>query len=160
MLAAVCDPAVDAWTGRAEYATLAARHLAQGEAPRTVTLEFASPTTFKTAGMQMPVPLPSLVFGSLVERWNVFSPVALSPEARRFGGEMIAISRYQLRSAGVPHKGEGLRIGGVGHVTYRALSGDRYWLGVMQLLAAFALYSGVGSQTTSGMGQARQVANG
>lgn len=152
----LCNAAQDGWTGRADYTTLAAQHLAQGgEQGRSVTLEFASPTTFKSGGINVPVPLPNLVFGSLVERWNAFGSVALSPEVRRFGAEMVALSRYSLRSAAVGHKGEGLRIGGVGRATYSALSGDRYWLGVLHLLAAFAVYSGVGSQTTSGMGQAR-----
>jgi CRISPR-associated endoribonuclease Cas6 len=162
---AVCDAAVDGWTGQADYPALAARYLAQAAPPaaplpRTVTLDFASPTTFKSGGVHIPVPLPALVFGSLVERWNAFSPIALSPDARRFGAEMVAISRYHLRSAAVGHKGEGLRIGGMGRVTYHALGGDRYWLGVMHLLAAFALYSGVGAQTTTGMGQARCLADG
>lgn len=153
---ALCDPDRDGWTGRADYTSLAAQHLAQGgERGRSVTLEFASPTTFKSGGVHMPVPLPNLVFGSLVERWNAFSPVALSPDVRRFGAEMVALSRYQLRSVAVGHKGDGLRVGGVGRATYAALSGDRYWLGVLHLLAAFAVYSGVGSQTTTGMGQVR-----
>lgn len=152
----VCDASRDGWTGRAGYAALAAQHLAQGgEMGRSVTLAFASPTTFKSGGVHVPVPLPNLVFGSLVERWNAFSPVALSPDVRRFGADMVALSRYRLRSAAVGHKGEGLRIGGLGRATYRALSGDRYWLGVLHLLAAFAVYSGVGSQTTTGMGQVR-----
>jgi len=37
------------------------------------------------------------------------------------------------------------------------LTQDRYWLNVLHLLAAFAFYSGVGYQTTSGLGQVRQV---
>jgi CRISPR-associated endoribonuclease Cas6 len=45
----------------------------------------------------------------------------------------------------------------VGQATYRALAGDRYWLGVMNMLAEFALYSGVGVQTATGMGQARKL---
>lgn len=152
----LCDPDRDGWTGQADFTALAAQHLAQsGEQGRSVTLEFASPTTFKSGRVHVPVPLPHLVFGSLVERWNAFSPVALSPDVRRFGAEMVALSRYQLRSAAVGHKGEGLRVGGVGRATYTALSGDRYWLGLLHLLAAFALYSGVGSQTTTGMGQVR-----
>ncbi|NJN81941.1 MAG: CRISPR system precrRNA processing endoribonuclease RAMP protein Cas6 [Caldilineaceae bacterium] len=102
--------------------------------------------------------LPGLVFGSLVERWNAFSPVTLSPEMRRFGEEMVAISRYHLQSRPVAQKNQGLRIGGVGEATYRALAGDRYWLGVMQMLADFALYSGVGVQTATGMGQVRHRA--
>ncbi len=63
---------------------------------------------------------------------------------RRFAAEMIAISRYELRSRAVSQKGGGVRMGGVGLVTYRALGGDRYWWRAMQMLADFAQYSGAG----------------
>lgn len=146
------------WAGSTNYEALAARQmLPGGSIPKQVTLQFASPTAFKQAGRQMPLPLPDLVFGSLVERWNRFSPLALSPEMRRFGAEMLAITRYRLESRPVAQKNGGLRIGGVGTATYRALGGDRYWLATMQMLAEFARYSGVGVQTATGMGQARRL---
>jgi CRISPR-associated endoribonuclease Cas6 len=159
---AVCDATAQPWSGRSSYEQLAAAQLAQGPAgspqpERQATLRFASPVSFKSGGMHVPVPLPGLVFGSLVERWNAFSPAALSGEMRRFGEEMVAISRYRLESRAVAQKNQGLRIGGVGEATYTALGGDRYWTSVMQMLAEFALYSGVGVQTATGMGQARRV---
>ncbi|MEZ4684242.1 MAG: CRISPR-associated endoribonuclease Cas6 [Caldilineaceae bacterium] len=161
--AVTCDPNQDPWTGQSTYETLAAAQLLQGEHPqqrsggRQVTLRFVTPTTFTSNNMTVPVPLPGLVFGSLVERWNAFSPVTLSPEMRRFGEEMIALSRYRLESRAVVQKNKGLRIGAVGEATYAALGGDRYWLGVLQMLADFANYSGVGAQTTQGMGQVCRV---
>jgi CRISPR-associated endoribonuclease Cas6 len=33
-----------------------------------LTLHFASPATFKSGGLHVPVPLPGLVFGGLLER--------------------------------------------------------------------------------------------
>lgn len=154
----ICDPAADAWSGQTTYEALAARQLTRnGPADQSVRLHFASPTAFKSGGITIPVPMPGLVFGSLVERWNAFSPVTLSPDMRRYGEEVMAISQYSLRSTAVAQKAQGLRIGGVGEVTYRALSSDRYWLGVMHMLAAFARFSGVGIQTATGMGQARKV---
>jgi CRISPR-associated endoribonuclease Cas6 len=155
----VCDPAQQPWTGQTTYEALAAQQLLQAERPQhQVTLEFASPTAFKSGGLTMPVPLPGLVFGSLVERWNAFSPVTLAPEMRRFGEEMVAISRYRLESRPVGQKNHALRIGGVGQATYVATGGDRYWLAVLHMLADFALYSGVGVQTATGMGQVRRLA--
>ena len=146
------------WAGATNYEALVARQmLPRGSIPKQVTLQFASPTAFKQAGRQMPMPLPDLVFGSLVERWNRFSPLALSPEIRRFGAEMLALTRYRLQSRPVTQKNGALRIGGVGTATYRALGGDRYWLATMQMLAEFARYSGVGVQTATGMGQARRL---
>lgn len=155
---AICDAQKHGWSGRATYEGLAAAQLTQAKGPdRQVTLEFTSPTSFKSKEMNIPIPLPGLVFGSLVERWNTFSPVVLSPEMRRFGEEGVAVSRYRLASQTVESKAGGLRVGGLGTVTYRALGGDRYWLGVMHMLAGFALYSGIGVQTATGMGQARCV---
>lgn len=155
---AVCDAATNAWTGRTTYAGLAAQPgLFAERLSRQVSLRFASPTAFKSSGLTVPIPLPGLVFGSLVDRWNAFSPIALSPDTRRFGEEMTAVSRYKLHSAPVAQKDQGLRIGGVGDVTYTALGGDRYWLGVLHMLAGYALYSGVGVQTATGMGQTRYI---
>lgn len=154
---AICDSARHGWSGQTTYEALAAAQLMRADAlDRQVTLEFASPTAFKSKEMTAPVPLPGLVFGSLVERWNAFSPVVLSPEMRTYGEEVMAISRYRLESRAVDQKNQAVRIGGVGQATYRALAGDRYWLGVMAMLAEFALYGGVGVQTTTGMGQVRR----
>jgi CRISPR-associated endoribonuclease Cas6 len=158
VIGVTCDPHQHEWAGITTYEALAANELLQsGQPDRRVTLHFGSPTAFKSAGIQVPIPLPNLVFGSLVERWNSFSPVVLSPEMRRFGEEMIAISRYDLRSLPVSHKNGAMRIGGVGEVTYTALGNDRYWTAAMNMLADFALFSGVGVQTATGMGQVRRV---
>ena len=149
------------WAGSTTYEALAARLMPQsGTAPLRLTMQFASPTAFKQAGHHMPLPLPDLLFGSLVERWNAFSPLALSPDARRFAAEMLALSRYRLQSRPVAQKNGALRIGGVGTASYRALGRDRYWLAAIQMLAEYARYSGAGVQTTTGMGQARRLEDG
>lgn len=153
-----CNPERHPWGGCSTYEALAEAQLSRQAPPdRQVTLEFASPTAFKSKGMTVPIPMPGLVFGSLVERWNSFSPMVLNPEMRRYGEEVMAISRYRLASRPVEHKNRSLRVGGLGQVTYVALAGDRYWLGVMHMLADFAFYSGVGAQTAIGMGQARRT---
>lgn len=152
------------WCGSDDYDALAARHLIpSGPRPSASwSLLFASPTAFKSRGATQPLPLPDLVFGSLVARWNAFAPVALpEDEVRRFAQECIVISRFSLRSAPGWDRGygdrRGIRIGAIGKVTYHALNRDRYWLAVCGLLAAFAKYAGVGIATTMGMGQVRQM---
>jgi CRISPR-associated endoribonuclease Cas6 len=160
---ATADSKEHAWAGQSSYEALAAYQLLTNESlERRATMHFDSPTAFKSNGMTIPIPTPDLVFGSLVDRWNAFSPVVLSPEVRRFGAEMVAVSRYKLESQSVAQKSANtqrgaLRIGGMGSVTYIALGGDRYWLGTLQMLADFALYSGVGVQTATGMGQTRRM---
>ena len=157
-----CDPAVNAWGGRTTYEALAdrtfRRHNSRPDMRQTIALEFISPTSFSSPNdMQVPVPMPGLVFGSLAERWNAFSPIQLDAEARRVAEETLAISNYRLTSRVVRHKNGALRIGGVGEVTYTALTSDLHWLAVFQMLGDFAFYSGVGVQTASGMGQVRRI---
>lgn len=153
-----CNADEEPWSGCTTYENLAATQLLQpSHLPRRVSLLFHSPTAFQSKEMHVPVPLPNLVFGSLVDRWNTFSPVTLSPEMRRFAEEMVALSSYHLESRAVQQKNGVPIIGGVGRATYTALGGDRYWLATMQMLADFALYSGVGVKTTIGLGQVRRV---
>ncbi len=156
---ATLDPAVHPWARQVSYQELAARYLLGGQkAPRRkIRLEFASPTSFKSRGRSVPLPLPELVFGSLLDRWQQFAPVALNPEVRRFAAEAVGLSRYRLRSRGIPAKQGGLHIGFTGQATFVALNRDRYWLSVLHLLADFAFYSGVGVQTTAGLGQTRRT---
>jgi len=152
------DPAVHPWAGFTTYEELAASHLLPGEpSSHRAELEFASPTAFRSGGHTLPVPLPPLVYGSLVEKWNDFAPVAISEEVRRFAKECLAINRYQLSTRAITAKGRSLQIGFVGHCRYVALNKDQYWLGLIQLLTDYAFYAGVGYQTTAGMGQTRRA---
>ncbi len=146
-----------AWVGSDSYAALGSRFLPGVAIPRRVAFQFTSPVVFKSGGLTHPLPTPSLVFHSLLERWNAFAPIAFMSELRRYAEECLAISRFNLKSRPVPLKGGGLRIGAVGSVTFTATNFDRFWLGQIHTLAAFALYAGVGAGTAQGLGQARRV---
>ncbi len=124
--------------------------------PRLVTLEFFSPTTFKSEGRHVPVPLPHLVFGSLLEKWNAFAPVVFPPELRRYATECLALSSYQLHSRGVMLKEGGLRMGAMGRARYVTTNFDRYWMSLINLLADFAIFAGLGAGTGMGLGQCRR----
>ncbi len=151
------DPAQDPWAGYATYQDLAAPHLLVQKSPnRYVELEFASPTTFRSGGRNVPVPMPDLVFGSLMDKWNALSPVAVSPDARRYAAECMAVASYELHSRVWPFK-DALIVGGVGRCRYVMTTQDRYWMSVIQLLTDWALFAGVGAQTASGLGQARRA---
>lgn len=151
------DAADGLWTGKEDYQRLAAAALARDAAPeRRIVLRFASPTTFRSRRRHLPVPLPELVFGSLLQRWNAFAPMAFPDATRRYAEESLAISRYELRTRTVGMKNQGKRPGAVGVVRYVTLNYDRYWMGVMTTLAAFARFGGVGASVTLGMGQCRR----
>jgi CRISPR-associated endoribonuclease Cas6 len=148
------------WAGRASYPALVQEHtLGQAPAPG-LALRFGSPTVFKSQEQFVPLPLPKLVFESLARRWNAFAPLNLPEEVSRFAGETMAISRYQLRTERMVFGADADRRalpGFVGTVGYSFRNKDRYWMGLIHLLAAFALYGGVGLQVAMGLGQAKRL---
>lgn len=147
------------WSAATSYQELsAALLLAREPAARRISLQFTSPTTFKSQEKHVPVPLPELVFGSLLERWNAFAPIAFPSEAKRYAAECLALGRYRLSTRPVPMKSGGLRVGAVGEASYTSINYDRYWMSLMGVLAAFALFSGVGAGVSMGLGQCRQAA--
>ncbi|GAB4403876.1 MAG: CRISPR-associated endoribonuclease Cas6 [Anaerolineales bacterium] len=122
--------------------------------PRTLTLDFFSPTLFKKGPEQVPYPMPELVFGSLLDHWNAspFVPTKLPEEARKYARECLRVGRFRLESRTLKMYGETFR-GFVGRVKFVTLNYDRYWMGIMTMLAQYAAYSGVGAKTTMGLGQ-------
>lgn len=144
--------------GSSDYSTLMRQLLPGQAAPqRRLTLQLSSPTAFKRQERHIPLPLPDLVFGNLLERWNSWAPIALPEEVRRYAAECLTISRYRLQSVAVPLKEGGLRIGAIGSVTFNTLNYARYWMAALHMLAEFAFFSGVGVNTGQGMGQARAI---
>ncbi|MGB2853871.1 MAG: CRISPR-associated endoribonuclease Cas6 [Dehalococcoidia bacterium] len=138
---------------RTSYQELAQGHLLEARsAPTRVKLFFTSPTTFRSGGKNVPLPLPGLVFGSLADRWNAVSPITISREVRQYAEECVAISQCQLKTRTVEIAG-GKQVGFMGSCSYVALRHDAYWRRVINLLAEFAFYSGVGYKTTMGFGQ-------
>lgn len=151
------DPGEQAWAGASNYQALSAPWLLAKSKPlKRIRLRFASPTTFRSGDLNQPFPLPSLVYGSLLNRWNAFSSVGLPGEIRRYAEECMAVSRYQLSSRRVPLKNHSLRMGAVGWMELVSVNPDPYWLSMIHLLTDFALYAGVGAATTMGMGQVRR----
>lgn len=145
------------WAAVSTYQELAGRwFLGKVEPPHKIVLHFVSPTTFRSTGRNLPFPLPGLVFGGLLERWNAFAPIRLSMEVHRFAEEALAVSRYNLKTHMVPLAG-GRQVGFTGLCEYTALEGDPYGLVGVNILADFAFFAGVGAKTTMGLGQCRRV---
>jgi CRISPR-associated endoribonuclease Cas6 len=143
------------WAGTDSFEDLVQRHTLGGRVSRGVGLRFASPTLFRSNDMNVPLPLPGLVFGGLLDKWNAFAPLQLHPDARRFAEDCLAVSRYRLETRRVAFGGRRAVAGCVGECFYAIQSSDRYWTGVIHLLAAFAFYAGAGRQTTMGLGQCK-----
>jgi CRISPR-associated endoribonuclease Cas6 len=153
----VVDPALDSRTGKTTYADL----LAQPPQPgRMIKLIFSSPTAFhKTGEINYPLPSPELVFGSLQDRWNRFSPVPLPADVKATALASLEIDTYTLRTRRISFEraGRGVFTGFVGEVTYRLTTGDALLKQAVSALARYALYAGVGVRTTMGLGQARAM---
>jgi CRISPR-associated endoribonuclease Cas6 len=161
LVEATADATAHPWAGQTTFETLIQAHtLSAALPPPRLALRFASPTVFRSGGVNLPLPLPRLVFESLARRWNAFGPLRIPDEVSRFADEMMLISRYRLRTERVSF-GEGGERGAypgfVGICGYAFRNRDRYWLGLVHTLAAFALYAGVGARTSMGLGQARVV---
>jgi CRISPR-associated endoribonuclease Cas6 len=156
VLAAASQPHDQPWAGSASYAALS-RDLLSPNAPRQVTFQLTSPTVFKDGGLLRALPTASLVFSSLLETWNAFSPITFLPELRRYAEECLALSRFELKSCPLTLKEGGLQIGAVGQVTFTAIRPDKFWLRQIHTLAAFAQFSGLGAGTAQGLGQARMI---
>lgn len=154
--AVAATPEEHPWAGEATPQTLIAAGALDLEMARRLTLRFASPTTFKSEEVNLPFPLPDMVFGSLISKWNAFSPVTMHPDARRFADARVAASKYELRTAYVPFgpDGHGGVVGCTGTCRYIVLGTDRYWRGVIRTLAGYSFFAGVGARTSIGLGQA------
>ncbi len=160
--ASTTDPTEHPWAAEATFEGLVQQFTLAADVPRLVGLRFASPTAFRVTGKKsvMPLPLPALVFGGLLDKWNTFSPIQVHPDVRRFAEECLAVSSFRLETRQVTfgEQGEkGALSGFVGTCRYYVEVPDRYWMGLVHLLAGFALYAGVGLRTTMGLGQARRL---
>lgn len=122
--------------------------LSQVPTQKVIELQFLSPTSFKQAQGIQPFPLPELVFGSLLRRWNAFAPVELQFPVVEWKGFTAA---YELKTHAFKMKG-GAEIGSCGWVRYEFPASQA---AIATVLAHFACFAGVGRKTAMGMGQAK-----
>ncbi len=148
-----------------------------GRPAQQITLHFASTTTFRSQSVNLPLPLPHLVFGSLVTRWQAFTNCRLrelsDDQVDAFVRHHILLSRHDIESTLYRFKQGGKEVGFTGSAAFefiirsehlqkqdpsleRLLQREYIWFArTMMLLTDFAYYSGIGRKTTSGMGLIR-----
>ncbi|NJO85068.1 MAG: CRISPR system precrRNA processing endoribonuclease RAMP protein Cas6 [Blastochloris sp.] len=158
VLSITADSQHHTWAGSVAYEDIAAPYLLNGANPeRRLKMEFAAPVVFNQNEMNMPFPLPELVFGSLLDKWNAFSPISIRQDVREFCYSSLGISHFNLRSQRVQMLEQNQPIGGRGDIQYVVTRYDRYWMSIIGLLAHYAFYAGVGRFTALGLGQTRCV---
>lgn len=150
------------WAEHSDFEALA-RQAFEAE-PSRLNLEFATPTAFHRDGLVVPLPLPSLIFGSLIHAWDLFSPVPLPVPVLEFVERYVGIARHRITTRMVQFGDSQQHIGFTGTASFAVirrertgLSADEYRLRaqILNLLTRFAFYTGVGVRTTVGMGQVR-----
>ncbi|MCP2519121.1 CRISPR system precrRNA processing endoribonuclease RAMP protein Cas6 [Candidatus Aminicenantes bacterium AC-335-B20] len=130
--------------------------LSNAEEKENIVLEFSSPTIFEISEKRRLFPDPEIVFCSLLEKWNKFSSIKLSEQIKNEFGK-IEVIQYRLTTEFVNFSNKKIP-GFLGKVNYRLLkSMDKKIVKYLNALADFSFYSGVGSKTIIGMGQARRA---
>jgi CRISPR-associated endoribonuclease Cas6 len=141
--------------GQDTYASLVSCWTHQKEAPPAFTLHFVTPTTFRQGSFEIPFPLPHLVWGSLLDRWNMFSSsLILDREFKREFEEGLLLANWSGETRRV-EMGRRRTVGFLGKFTYRLADSHKKLQSLLAMLAEFAFYAGVGWQTSHGMGQSR-----
>lgn len=152
-------PGSHPWAG---YTTTGELRSRAGTEP-CIHMVFASPTAVNL-GARGPakqrlelIPNPQHVFAALRSAWNQLTGDALPPAFEQWVADYVFVREvrnwrtviYQLKRGAYP--------GGYGDVTFEALDKNSPYVRLLNLLADFAFYSGVGTKTTMGMGQARRI---
>lgn len=141
-----------------DYGDLLGRNLLPGPGSHaTVDLEFVSLTSFRSNKIAVPLPMPAMVFGSLADRWARFGPQPLLEGFRQKVEQTVVVSRFGLHSEVENEKNGTPQIGCVGRVVYRCLEPASAIGPTMRTLADYAFFSGVGINTTVGMGQCHRI---
>jgi CRISPR-associated endoribonuclease Cas6 len=124
--------------------------------PRSLwRLSFRSPTAFRQQTGHLPLPVPTCVFRSALERWNAFGPASLrlndDLEARL--AEAVFPSFVDVESRKVTRR-QGRFVGFCGRVDFEAIRKlPQEQLSALTALAEFLYFSGAGHGTPRGWGQ-------
>lgn len=150
----VADPAKEARTGVMEDQELLSQCL-QMHNTNSVLFHFLSPTSFRMGATDFPLPTPSLVFGSLADKWAAAHPGTMFPEDIRRAAELVTLENWHGSSRRVFfHRQRGVNAF-TGSFRFGLRGVDEDMRQSMLLLAAYADFSGVGRLTTQGLGQVR-----
>ena len=137
------------------YDELFKRHYIRTEPSRFASLEFLSPTAFKSAGSYVNLPSPRLILSGLAKRYDMTCHVHETEYERLLEtiSEQVEISSFKLRSTNFSV--EGVRIPAfMGALTLR-ISGNQTFRSYVHMLCDYAGFSGIGIKTALGMGHIR-----
>ena len=153
-------PGAHPWSGHTTWAVLA-----QVEPADRLGLHFVTPTAFslgtRSWGKQtLPLPVPELVFSSLARTWNLWAPPELHVDrsaVERFACEGVVVAGMRNGQTRMLQFKHAPQTGFVGQVFYDIKEQDGEMARVLNGLAEFAFYAGVGMKTAMGMGMVRPL---
>lgn len=139
-------------TEEIDYRDLEERFWLEPERPYKVRLQFVTSTSFKSEGKYAIFPLPSLLFHSLIRKWNLFSDASILAEDHlaEHLEQCFSIVNYSLfmRSFSVEGRWIDAFQGRLTLGRFRHDNASR----LIALLAQYAVYAGMGIKTALGMG--------
>src|SRR5215470_4630469 len=161
----------EAWAGCVSFEELYAN---ASDSEKQFSFQFATPTFFKRGGgptypdLIIPLPLPDLVFGSLLRNWNQFSPASFLEAnlLKEICSHHLEMTHHRISSQVArlvfPREDGTYRTttfpGFVGSCSFRLVElHDQSIIKTLNALADFAFFSGVGAKTTMGFGVLRRV---
>jgi len=152
------------WAGYSTYQELYNNGIARARKPgsRMIGLRFASPTAFRLVGsrLNMPLPWPRLVFQSLAQRWNAFSPIPIWVNWPEFD-RSVTVGRCRGLDTAMLDFGHYKQVGFVGDCWFHIDKDARIsTVQALNTLADFAFFSGVGRKTAMGMGLVCRIEEG
>jgi len=151
------------WARQATYESLVEKYFKTYLSPSdSLEMEFASPTTFSSDGLHVPLPIPKTVLKSWLNRWNKYSSASLPRAVKELKDARLALSFYALSTSPLHYKdtknnSDITWIGFMGRCRFRVLAKDEFWLRLCHLLADYSFYCGTGKKTSFGMGQTRRT---
>ncbi|WP_456395339.1 CRISPR system precrRNA processing endoribonuclease RAMP protein Cas6 [Desulfurobacterium sp.] len=123
---------------------------------RDIVMDFISPTTFKKGQFDFPLPVPELIFKSLINKWNTFSSIKLNQK------ELISEIRNHIHISGCWIKTVKIELASLkkitgfkGRVLLFNSSKNRELQKTISALVNFSIFSGVGRKTTMGFGKVK-----
>ncbi|MEA5593487.1 CRISPR system precrRNA processing endoribonuclease RAMP protein Cas6 [Rivularia sp. UHCC 0363] len=121
---------------------------------RKFELQFLTPTAFSLGKTNLPLPIPTSMFRSWLERWNHFAPVYLgSDDLIAYLSEAILLKHHKIQTRGWQLQ-KGYVNGFVGDVKLQVFNRtDELLANVAHLLVNYAEFAGTGMKTRLGMGQ-------
>lgn len=135
---------------RTSYENLAETYLLSDKQPVGARIVFRTTTSFKRNGSYIIFPEEKLIYQSLLNRWNLFSPEPLEEGISEILGYYSQMQKYELcsQSFGV----EKQNIHGFQGMVHYCFTGNEIVRRTSGLLIAYADFAGLGIKSALGMG--------